>query len=105
MKLNDTRKMVQFIENCSPYLAGERAAFPPKEAQRLKDIKKAVFLDENGNPIYDVAKVKSNDEPNAENGQAGDDAGDAGKASKSRKGKGKGKTKAGGKRKRVKADE
>lgn len=105
MKNNDTRKMVLFTENCSPYLAGERAAFPIKEANRLKEIKKVVFLDDDGNPIYPAPKKEAtNDQSDDANGsESTDDSGDAGKGSKSGKGKGKGKTKTSGKRKRVKA--
>lgn len=44
---NDNRQMVLFIQNCSPYLSGERAAFNPVEAKRLRDRKIVTFVDTN----------------------------------------------------------
>lgn len=103
----NSRVMVRFVANCSPYISGERAAFPKTAADRLinrrvavldKDTSKSVEYDEEENP-------DDYDEPNDGNGTAseGDDAGAGsvpkkGKKSKSAKGKQ-------GKRKRVKADD
>lgn len=35
LKSDDKRVMVEFIRNCSPYRAGERAAFQPAQAEKL----------------------------------------------------------------------
>lgn len=52
----DTRIMVHFQQNCSPYISGEKAAFPPAEAQRLVDRKLAIYCE--GVKIYKVGKQR-----------------------------------------------
>lgn len=44
MKL-DNRRMVQFVQNCSPYLSGEKAAFPPEQARSLVERRLATYID------------------------------------------------------------
>ena len=44
--MTNKRRMVKFITKCSPYSAGERAAFNQRDAQRLIDRRIAVYDDD-----------------------------------------------------------
>lgn len=95
------RVMVVFTSQCSPYQAGERAAFYPVAAKKLVSEGVAKYADD-----YDAETEEVVEESDNADEQTNDDAG----RKKKRSGKGAGKGKKGkssdkpaGKRKRVKA--
>jgi len=53
--VENTRRMVQFVQNASPYLAGEKAAFPATSAQRYVDRRLAVYCDGLGGGLSENA--------------------------------------------------
>ncbi len=95
----DNRRMVRFVQNCSPYLANERAAFPALAAKSLVNRKVAIYDDGNTETSEKEVQTDGHDESN--DGNTGSAERKAARDGERKKGKGK-KNKA-GKRERVKA--
>lgn len=69
----DNRRMVLFLQNCSPYLSGEKAAFPPNEARSLVERKIAAYADKKETTkVEEVVKVDDNEPNDADKSSTGE---------------------------------